>query len=99
MAPPLVYACCVKSMFRATARTGRRGRVRTGDNKVARSGESGSEYRGVSRLAALVLRHLADYPGDQLSERQICGLTGVDPHDGHRLAEWLERVGFLRRVA
>jgi CheY-like chemotaxis protein len=64
---------------------------------VATSGELGRGTRGVSRLAAPVLRHLADHPGTRVNEREICLLSGVDPHDGQRLAEWLHRLGLLRR--
>lgn len=66
---------------------------------VTTSGELGRGTRGVSRLAAPVLRHLVDHPGTSITEREICLFTGVDPHDGQRLAEWLHRIGLLRRDA
>lgn len=62
-------------------------------------GDSGRGTRGVSRLAAPVLRHLAEHPGARLTQREIRSLTGVDPHDGQRLAEWLLRIGLLQRDA
>src|SRR5438105_10592843 len=57
--------------------------------------EQGS--RGVSRLAVPVLRHLAEHPEARLTEREIQALSGVDPHDAQRLAQWLTRSGLLRR--
>lgn len=57
-----------------------------------------TQTQGVSRLAAPVLRHLAEQPGAQLSDDTLGSLAGVSPRDGRRLGEWLQRAGLLDRL-
>lgn len=57
----------------------------------------GRGTQGVSRLAAPVLRHFAEHPGARLSDDALGSIAGVAPRDGHRLGEWLERIGLLDR--
>jgi CheY-like chemotaxis protein len=51
--------------------------------------------RGVSRLSAPVLRHMAENPGAILTPADVRALAGVDADDGERLVSWLERTGLL----
>jgi CheY-like chemotaxis protein len=49
-------------------------------------------------LVAPVLRHFAEHPGARLSDDAIGSLAGMTARDGHRLGEWLERIGLLDRI-
>ena len=51
--------------------------------------------RGVSRLSAPVLRHMAENPGTVLNQADIRAIAGVGADEGERLVSWLERSGLL----
>jgi len=51
--------------------------------------------RGVSRLSALVLRHMAENPGAILTRADVRALAGVDADEGNSLVSWLDRAGLL----
>jgi len=63
------------------------------------SGKTSRGVRGVSRLAAPVLRHLSEHPDSRLTEPDLSSLAGVSASDGRQLAAWMERTGLLLRDA
>ncbi len=94
-------------MFRAHTQLRAKPPDVAGDGVVTTSGEIDGDaergagaaggMRGVSRLGAPVLRHLAEHPGQQLTSAEIGSLAAVGPEDSRRLVLWLERAGLLLR--